>query len=308
MLSDEVNKYLRELEKRSPNTTVRQFKSRLKKFTDWVGGDIEVSKVTKGKAQEYIEDVLLQMGRTMKTVQGYISPLHAVFEESVERDHITVNPWTGKSKALRKKQGHRAKRTPKKRGFNEKELTKLFTALEPGTNLWALSVLAAFTGCRGREIAELKLEHVSTDRLLIGQGDYRGKNENSQREVPLHPIIKPLVQHLRETSKDGYLIQGLKAWEGDRYKLSGKRFGSLRDNLELGREVDFHSWRRTFTTRCEVAELMEHTIDTLTGHARQGMSMGTYSDGPEFKQLKAAIKKVSYGTLDGTIKDQIKNL
>jgi integrase len=151
------------------------------------------------------------------------------------------------------------------------------------------------------EIAAMKLEHLTSGAFRV----MKAKNENSVRYVPIHPIIEPLVEQLRKTSTDSYLISGL--IEGGRDKkrshFASKAFGRfLRANGFTDNTLNFHSLRRSFTQRAESATVPESTTKLLTGHARQSLTYGLYSPGPEFPTLAAAIAKVSFGpTADTTV-------
>ena len=56
--------------------------------------------------------------------------------------------------------------------------------------------------------------------------------------------------------------------------------------------VDFHSLRRWFTTKAEQAGQPPHIIEAVTGHKRQGLSLGLYSAGPSRDQFKACVEAV----------------
>ena len=140
----------------------------------------------------------------------------------------------------------------------------------------------------------MQVDHVTDDALRVMEG----KNQNSVRYVPLHEVIKPMVRNLRQTSADGFLISGLLSGgiDGKRSHYVSKTYGQLlRSNNFAAGEVDFHSFRRSFAQRCEQASLPQSTAALLLGHARQSLTYGLYSPGPEFETLQAAMEKISYG-------------
>jgi len=53
--------------------------------------------------------------------------------------------------------------------------------------------------------------------------------------------------------------------------------------------VDFHSFRRWFTTKAEQAGQLPHIIDAVAGHQRPGETLGRYSQGPSVAQMRRAL-------------------
>ena len=146
----------------------------------------------------------------------------------------------------------------------------------------------------------MKADHVTAGAFRVMEA----KNENSVRYVPVHPIIEPMVARLIETSVDGHLITGLipGGADGKRSHYASKAFGDfLRANGFKDTTLTFHSLRRSFTQRCETAGIPESTAKLLTGHARQSLTYGLYSPGPEYSSLTAAMQKVSYGPAADTL-------
>lgn len=71
-----------------------------------------------------------------------------------------------------------------------------------------------------------------------------GKTERSVRQVPIHPIIQPLIKRFAEDLKDGFLLPGLKPGGADKKKGHGisKRIGR---HIRVGLEIDHIITRRT---------------------------------------------------------------
>jgi integrase len=194
--------------------------------------------------------------------------------------------------------GGRAKPRP----YTPQEFALHISKLKPGTALLPLACIAAYSGMRIEEIAAMKTEHLTEDAFRVMEA----KNENSVRYVPIHASLKSLVGKLASTSNDGYLISGLLPGGADdkRSHYASRYFGNfLRTNGFTDKTLTFHSLRRSFAQRCEQAEIPESTAQLLTGHARQSLTYGLYSPGPEFPTLKAAVQKVTYGdTVDAQVR------
>ena len=72
------------------------------------------------------------------------------------------------------------------------------------------------------------------------------------------------------------------------------RTGALRADLFRSRRPrhNFHSFRRYFITKAELADQMEHIIAVVVGHKRTGMTLGRYSGGPLLEQARRCVEAV----------------
>jgi len=99
-------------------------------------------------------------------------------------------------------------------------------------------------------------------------------------------------------SDDGYLISGLLPGGRDnkRSHFPSKYFGRfIRANAFADPLLNFHGLRRSWTQRAETAKVPQSTCNLIDGHARQNLSCGLYSDGPDWPVLLEAMTKVTYG-------------
>jgi integrase len=79
-----------------------------------------------------------------------------------------------------------------------------------------------------------------------------------------------------------------------------KRFNRYRKDLGVHKQdegkrqsrVDFHSFRRWFITMAEQADIPPHIIESVVGHKRQGMTLGSCSGGAAIKQMKKCVEAV----------------
>ncbi|MCE8509336.1 hypothetical protein KBY28_12865 [Ruegeria pomeroyi] len=101
--------------------------------------------------------------------------------------------------------------------------------------------LAIWTGCRIEEMCSFTLAQALPDRLIVEDA----KSPAGNREVPIHPKLNGLLQRLKQSSSDGYLLSALtKNKYGDRSNAIGKRFGRLKKGLGFDRRFVFHSIRK----------------------------------------------------------------
>lgn len=299
LASEAIDKYLKETKPRITGAAYRQKDKQLNAFRRWIG-EVPVSTITRKVTGRYVRDIVQPAPLAPKTKKDWIANLTAFGSWLTEYGLTEFNPWSGMTRVIKESTRGGTKR--KKRPYTPAELTRLLGLLKPGSPLLPLACIAAYSGCRIEELASMKVDHVTSDALRVMEG----KNENSVRYVPIHEIIKPMVRKLCETSKDGYIISGLLPGgvDGKRSHYVSKRFGDLlRKNKFPEGEVDFHSFRRSFAQRCENAEIPESTAALLKGHARQSLTYGLYSPGPEFPQLRKAVAQITYGEeVDGIVK------
>jgi integrase len=133
----------------------------------------------------------------------------------------------------------------------------------------------------------------------------KGKTKASSRVIPVHPIIQSIIDSLRASSKDEFLIKGINSggYDDKRSWNFQKKLGRLRDKIGMPDGVVFHSLRNTFATRMENLGIPTNHINQLMGHKHNNMSLDVYSDGMEIKHLVESINKLTYGeVIDSFIK------
>jgi integrase len=213
----------------------------------------------------------MKQGSATKTIKDTLSDLSSLWRWSKGRKlGIKENPWTGLSGSLPKqKRGVADIRRP----WNVQELTILLRGIPTADPLLAMSVLALYTGMRANEIAEIRHKDIHTAHIEIPEA----KTEAGKRNVPLHPLIKPLVQCLKKTSSEGYLIKGLtrSGADGKRAHYITKRFGRMKVRLGLTDSgLVFQPLRNTFIHACENAGVPENVAKLIVCHSRSSMTFG----------------------------------
>jgi integrase len=291
LLSEAITQYLSQVE---PNITKAGYSAKeraLSAFKKWLRSDVDVATITRRVAGRYVSEQIIPTDHAPKTKKDTIASLSA-FGSWLETAHgCESNPWRNMSSLIR--ESSRGGK-PEPRPYTPEEIKKLIPKLPEGDPMLPMACISAYSGMRLEEIASVKLEHLAKDAIRVMEG----KNPNSVRYVPLHPVIRPMVARLKETSRDEYLTSGLLPGgaDGKRSHYVSKRFGYwLRSNGFTDETLTFHSFRRSFAQRCEHAKIAESTAKLLMGHARQSLTFGLYSPGPEFPVLLKELRKVTYG-------------
>ena len=179
--------------------------------------------------------------------------------------------------------------------FKPKDVENLYkiALAEERQALANLIAIAAYTGARIGEICALRNEDIELENDLFRIVE--AKTYAGVREVPIHSMIKPLITHLMNNSKDGFLISGLSANKySDRSNAIGKEFGRLKTRCGYPKLYVFHSIRKTAITFFENAQISESLAADIVGHNKPNITYGLYSGGNSITVKKQAIEVLKY--------------
>lgn len=268
-----------------------------KALTDWLTANRHADNIQSvtGRVADQFADSAAE-GRTVKTLNSYISALSAYWTWMKKRHVVDANPWVG----LSRKEVDRSANA-KKRAFTDPEIKALLLGPAKAT-LRDMMLLAALTGMRQAEIGNLRVRDTEGGVFVV----IRSKTTAGERSVPIHPDLTALVaRRVEGKAADAYLLEELTAPasrpERRGYKVA-EWFTAYRRDLGLdarqdGRrqsDADFHSFRRWFATKAEQAGQPPHVISAVLGHkeGRQGMTLDVYSAGPSLDQRRAVVEAV----------------
>lgn len=301
MLAEQVKAHLAEEAPRITAGALEDKRRRLNAFAKWAG-NVDCSVLTRKLCARYVQEIIQTSGLSVKAKRKWLSWLSGFGDYLETYGHVEQNPWAGLSKRMR--ESTRGGTKPPPRPWTPDEVTRLLGLLPAGSALLPLAIISAYSGQRIDEIASLKVEDVTADAFRITIG----KTKNSVRVVPMHVALASMVERLKATSDDGYLVPGLLPGGRDqkRSHFPSKYFGRfIRANGFTDPLLNFHGLRRSFAQRAETAGVPQSTCNLLDGHARQNLSYGLYSDGPDWPVLVDAVAKVTYGaTCDQLVRDR----
>lgn len=185
----------------------------------------------------------------------------------------------------------------KRKHFSPCDYKKLLEAIvlknKRDTSLYQLIQLGAYTGCRIEELCSLLVEDVNLPEEYLRIRD--AKTEAGNRKVPIHPSILELVSLLVATTKDGFLLSGLKANKhNNRSPTLVVMFSELKTSLGYGGDYVFHSFRKGVATQLESAEVPEFIAARILGHKLKTNSYGLYSGGANLETLRGAISVLKW--------------
>ena len=175
--------------------------------------------------------------------------------------------------------------------FNKDEVNILLNGAKKDTMLYDLIKIGIYTGARIEEICSVKIADIAAESFTIRDS----KTPSGNREVPIHDELKKLIEDLKNSSRDGYLLSGLSEdKDGKRSGAIGKRFGRLKNQLGFERRYVFHSFRKTVVTLLEQAGISENLAADIVGHEKPRITYGLYSGGSSLEQKLKAINSINY--------------
>jgi len=292
-----------ELDGTSTNT-ITEYRRRVKVFIDEVG-DLPLSQITDRVAVHFLDNYLLGE-RKLKpmTRNAYAVLFSAVYKCAQRRKVVKSNPFDGQR--IKQVVVHYEP-------FTDKEIATLFAdakfEVEPvkhktTTALPWVSLIAAYTGCRLEEVAQLRAADVKqTGGVWYFEfcRDGNGKTKAATRTVPLHHelVDHGLLRYRDALPEDSMLFPSLKGRKSKPGKLGpnlGDAFNGWRKRLGIVRPgVNFHSFRHTVGDRLRKAGVAEDDRAALLGHEDERITSRVYGhDGPGLHRLQAIVEKVAY--------------
>ncbi|GBQ05322.1 hypothetical protein AA14362_0363 [Acetobacter cerevisiae DSM 14362] len=260
-----------------------------------------VQKVDKRSARRFRE--WLEEWKGANTVNSYLSSLRTFWTWLVDAGEAESNPWSGMSGGLKKQAKKEAIVNGRKRPFTEAELLALLkgepTSRDPRMRMMIHEVfwMGLLTGARQNELCSLTVDRVIVpDRAGelwgIEVTEDEGKNDNAVRSIPLHPLIRPIIERRRAAAiatgeEDAPLFPECPPGGEDNKRgwTFSKHFLRYRKAVlgKAGRGTDFHSTRRCFSTFMEIALAHGATActatvhDHLVGHHSERLAVNTYA-------------------------------
>jgi integrase len=269
----------------------------IERFAAWARAAKEAGTVegtTRKAAGRYVREAFVETSANAKTTNKYISTMSVFWKWLIKRGHAAENPWLGQGVSKKRSEG------PSKRPFTDDEVVTLLRA-EADPALADTMRIAALSGMRIEEIARLTVAD-----CRAGVFDIRNaKTTAGVRKVPIHPdLVDVVTRRTKGKEADAFLIHEERTPPPDskmeRSMTLVKRFKTLRKGVGVDEMVEgvrqslitFHSFRRWFITAAERAGQPVHVVETVVGHRRSGMTLGTYSGGPAEQQMRAVVEAV----------------
>jgi integrase len=278
--------------------TVAEYRRKVEAFPH---KDKPLRTITRGMVADFLDGLQV----TKRTRNLYAALLSAVYKSAIRREKASANPF----EEQRLKGVAKVHYEP----FTDEEIAALFAdakfevSPEKHTTATALpwaSLIAAYTGCRREEVAQLKAADIKqTDGIWYFEfcHDGNGKTEAATRVVPFHRALidAGLLKYRDALPAGSRLFPGLKGRASKDGKLGaalGDAFEAWRKRLGIVRKgVNFHSFRHTVGDRLLKAGVPENDSAALLGHAHKNITTRVYGhSGPGLRRLREIVEKISY--------------
>ena len=156
--------------------------------------------------------------------------------------------------------------------------------------------LMAFSGARVGEVAQLwgnrilEIDGIPVMRIAPAEDGGTLKNEGSERDVPIHPVIleKGFLSFVRERG-NGPLFYGRASnpREGGRHASKGVANHLASWIRECGfqdkRKAPNHAFRHWFKTACQKAGVQDSVADAIQGH------VGSRGEADRYRHVSVAV-------------------
>ncbi|EGR0315020.1 tyrosine-type recombinase/integrase [Vibrio parahaemolyticus] len=300
-LTTELNNFIRSkrLEQVTP-LTLTQLNQRCTNFLSYLAKqEICLS----AKAANTYRDHLIEKGLSAKTVKEYIAANKQFFDYCERIELIEKNVF----KAIKAPKSRVAKASQQRDRWQLKELKKLFSSSEYRKKEvqfnWTTKI-QLYHGCRPSEVCQLTtsdiqiIEGVPCITISDSEADQRLKTSNALRIVPLH----------NQLINEGFLeyVQGRREQKQKQlfdYKPHGdNKDWSFRYRTNLGKlqtaigmkpnaRPTAYSFRHTFIDELKIADIPEHIVAEIVGHAHPNITFGRYGKQAKIHQLHEAVNK-----------------
>lgn len=281
--------------------TALQHRKAFSVLIDWCRGQhlqLTHQAITERVAWQFIEKHLERTIATRKTLNRYLSSYRTHWRWLKRRHRVEDNPWldTHQSDNGHNK-GDDEGSDQRKRAFTDDEVRTLLSGDAIPEPLPDLMRVAALTGARVDAICSLRVRDCHDGAFTFK----RAKKEPRDRTIPVHSGLKVIMaRRMKGKGAEEFIFHELPAATPTRPRSASasQAFTRYRRTVGVGAAegeqspVDFHSFRRWFTTMAERAEQPPHIIDYVTGHKRPGETLGRYSEGPSMQQMRKCVEAV----------------
>lgn len=269
--------------------TVKERRSHLRRLIDFVGADALPSALTDECAIRFVEQILNPAGLVLERKRFILATCSNFCLWLKIKRLIKTNPFADLGMLVHAEPREIRKPTT----WSPNQLEMLLRALPANDPMWPIVALAAYTGARPQELCNVRLVDVTATTLTIP----KSKTDAGQRTIPIPEVLLPLVQALEASSDDGYLISGLTPDGADknRYKLVGKRLGTVMDRVWPVDKPTFYQLRHTATTLMSEAGNHLWVVRMVIGQKGQSVLEVHYLAKDNLELMQKALSAVTFG-------------
>lgn len=289
-----LEEYLKDRHAFSPSMS-QKMRRYCRELIDFVGRDIQPEKLSLTQAREFIRHINQQTERGLKVKKDTAGGLGKLWSWAKRHEYVRDNVFEGAREDIyADKRGTAKPRHP----FTDQEVVDVLDGLH-GLNkeqqaLPSLTLLGLFTGMRVSELANLRVEHILEGNIL---DIVAGKNSEAVRRIPTHKTVHPLIEHLIQSSEDGWLIPCIPEGKTKRGAYASSLFSSYKQELwgvNARPKLTFHSFRHRIEDLIRDVKGSPPIGRALSG--RKGThSEDDYGHGVTLKYMQELINSLQQG-------------
>ena len=290
-------KFLAEDSKSLKNSSYRRKQTHIEHFITWTSNR-DITKINKKIVGEYVTSIIQNNNPAAATISNTVSNVGSFFRWAEERGYIEYNPFSNY------KLSKRNKGSQNRKPWSDENIMTFLKSELIGVNEFIATCVSLYSGMRLDEICNIQKTVINDNCFKV----LEGKTKASQRIIPIHPVLKPLVKRFLNSKVEDYMIKGIKGggYDNKRSWNFQKKLGRLRKKIGIPKGVVFHTLRNTFATRMENLGIPRNHISQIMGHEDSNMALDIYSAGLAIEPLVKSIKKLTYGKdVDSFIKNTL---
>lgn len=267
-------------EARPSPSTLATWRGNLKSLREFLGHD-EIDRLQRSNVIAW-KDHLTERGLSPKTINhGHLASLSALLNFEVENGRLASNVAEGVKRLTRERAGER--RLP----YTREEAGALLALAkqEEHPNLRWLPWLAALSGCRIGEVAQLwgqrvkTLDGISVMEIAPAEDGGRLKNALSERTVPIHPaLVEQGFLDFARSRGDGPLFYQRTSGDPERAHASKSvankvaRWVREQAGFQNERKDPSHAFRHFFKSQLLTRGVQDSLADAIMGHGKKSVA------------------------------------
>jgi integrase len=290
-------KFLAEDSKILKNSSYRRKQTHIEHFIKWTGNR-DITKINKKIVGDYVTSIIQNNNPASATISNTVSNVGSFFRWAEGRGYIEYNPFSNLNLPKRNKGSQNRK------PWSDENIMTFLKSELIGVNELIATCVSLYSGMRLDEICNIQKTVINDNCFKV----LEGKTKASQRIIPIHPVLKPLVERFMDSKEEVYLIKGIKGggYDNKRSWNFQKKLGRLRKKIGIPEGVVFHTLRNTFATKMENLGIPMNHISQIMGHEDSNMALDIYSAGLAIEPLVKSMKTLTYGKdVDSFIKNTL---
>ena len=248
-------------------------------------GDVRIDNIDAPMIQDYLNS---KSDLSKKTLKEHLGFLIQIFDYAVGEEYIEKNPAINKIITIP------SKKVTNRDSLEEYAIADIYNSLgDLSPEDAKMIALFMFTGMRRGELLGLKYKDIDDKFIHLAREavypscnqaviDESGKTAAALRPIPIIDLLRPFISD--EVDPEFFVIGcGPAPLSLQRYRNTWTR---IVNHINLYHATP-HTFRHTFATICNNAELDPKSIKTIIGHSTTDITLGRYTHSLESQLLKA---------------------